>query len=525
MRGFNLDHGTDIAVFLDDMPLNLPSHAHGEGYSDMNTVIPELVQRLDYEKGPYYAEVGNFGSAAAAHLEFYKTLPQDFLTVEAGTFGYERGVFGISEKASPGNLLIGGEASHDDGPWVHPDDYSKFNGLMTYSQGNEANGFSITGRAYHGKWNSSDQLAENAVPLVGIFGTLNPTDGGNSERYSVQAEWHHSDQNSQTKIMAYGFYYDLDLFSDFTYFLTDTSLGDQFEQQDRRWVAGLDARHTIFSQWFGRDVENTFGAQVRNDWINNGLYQTEDRVRVDKLDSATGTVLPATTQADRFTDTEAGVYAENKIQWAEKFRSVVALRGDLDYYDVTSLTTPANSGASTTLLPSPKLSLIFRPWEKTEVYAQGGFSFHSNDGRGATQSAEPVSAENPYPGTAVSRIPGLIQNYKGAEIGSAATFRRCRAFAKHAFALMPLQPIRTPAGRRHRQHRRLEGAEQPLRGRMGELLYADKHTSPLTLTLAESSARFTSVDADDVGRRAASRRHARCSEAVGAVISVRHYVN
>jgi hypothetical protein len=190
LRGFNLDHGTDFAIYLDDMPLNLPSHAHGEGYSDMNTVIPEFVQGLDYEKGPYYANVGNYGSAGSAHLEFYKDLPQDFVTVEGGTFGFARGVFGVSEKIGPGVLLYGGEASHDDGPWVHPDDYSKFNGIVTYSQGDDAIGFSITGRAYHGKWNSSDQLAENAVPLVGYFGTLNPTDGGDSDRFSLQAEWH-----------------------------------------------------------------------------------------------------------------------------------------------------------------------------------------------------------------------------------------------------------------------------------------------------------------------------------------------
>ena len=181
-------------------------------------------------------------------------------------------------------------------------------------------------------------------------------------------------------------------------------------------MAGLDARHTIFSQWFGRDVENTFGLQVRNDWIDNGLYQTENRVRVDKLDSATGTILPADTDVNDLTDTQVGFYVENKIQWAEKFRSVAALRGDLDYFDVTSLTTPANSGTADTFLPSPKLSLIFGPWEKTEFYVQGGFSFHSNDGRGATQTMEPVSADNPYPGTPVAKIPALIQT-KGAEIG------------------------------------------------------------------------------------------------------------
>ena len=159
LRGFNLDHGTDFAVFLDDMPLNLPSHAHGEGYSDMNTVIPEFVERVDYEKGPYYADVGNYGSAGSAHLVFYKTLPQNFVTVEGGMYGYERGVFGISQKLGDGDLLYGGEAYHDNGPWDRPDNYWKFNGILTYSQGDKMNGFSATFHGYHGKWNSSDQIA------------------------------------------------------------------------------------------------------------------------------------------------------------------------------------------------------------------------------------------------------------------------------------------------------------------------------------------------------------------------------
>jgi outer membrane cobalamin receptor len=416
LRGFNLDHGTDFAISLDGMPLNLPSHAHGEGYADMNTVIPELVERVDFQKGPYYANVGNCGSAGSANVVFFKTLPQKFIQIEGGMFGYGRAVFGVSQKLGSGSLLYGGEVYHDDGPWTHPDDYLKFNGLLTYSQGGDADGFSITARGYHGKWNSSDQIADNAVPLVGLFGTLNPTDGGNSQRYSLQAEWHHQDEKSATKIMAYGFYYDLDLFSDFTYYLTDPIRGDQFEQKDRRWVAGLDARHTIFSRWFGRQVENTFGLQVRNDWINNGLYQTENRERVDKTDSSTGNTLPATTEADRFTDTQVGFYVEDKIQWVEKFRTVAALRGDVRHVDVTSLITPANSGTATKVLPSPKLSLVIGPWSKTEFYVQGGFGFHSNDARGTTQTVEPVSGENPYPNTPTSRIPLLIQT-KGAEIG------------------------------------------------------------------------------------------------------------
>ena len=444
LRGFNLDHGTDIAVFIDDMPLNLPSHAHGEGYSDMNTVIPELVKGVSYQKGPYYADVGNFSSAASAHLEFFKTLPENFVQVEGGKFGYGRTVFGVSQPLGKGNLLYGGEAYHDNGPWTtHEDNFFKYNGLLTYSQGTDDRGFSITARAYRGTWHSSDQIPVDAIPLVGYFGTLNPSDGGESQRYSLQGEWHHRSANSETKISAYGFYYDMNLFSDFTYYLIDPNKGDQFEQQDRRWVAGFDLRHKILSQWFGRKVENTFGLQLRNDWVHNGLFRTENRVRTDKNDINAcndepipqcvsnpnlTAVLPAATDLSKFTDTIGSVYVENKIQWASKFRSVVALRGDDAKYVVTNLNptyfsplfgsvnfAKLNSGSATKFLPSPKATLIFGPWAKTEFYAQGGFSFHSNDARGAAQKAEPISPDYPFP-TATTPITPLVET-KGGEVG------------------------------------------------------------------------------------------------------------
>jgi len=515
LRGFNLDHGTDFAVFLDNMPLNLPSHAHGEGYADMNVVIPELVERVNYQKGPYYADVGNYGSAGSAHLVFFKTLPQNFAAVEGGMYGYARGVFGISQTLGPGNLLYGGEVYHDDGPWVRPDNYYKFNGLLTYSQGDDANGFSVTGRGYHGKWNSSDQIPESGVPIVGFFGTLNPTAGGNSQRYSLQAEWHRRDENSETKIMAYGFYYDLDLFSDFTYFLTDTTRGDQFEQKDTRWVGGLDARHTIFNQWSGRAMETSFGVQVRNDWINNGLFQTENRVRVAKLDTSTDpvAVLPATTQKDVFTDTQFGFWAETKVQWTEKLRSVAALRGDLQYFDVTSLSNPANSGTSTSFLTSPKASLIFAPWAQTEVYAQGGFGFHSNDGRGTTLRVAPISADNPYPGTPAAKIPGLIQT-EGAELGA-------RTLAvQHLQSTISLWYLHSDS---ELQQSGDTGGTIPSKvpsNRYG-IEWANYFTPvdhlALDLDVADSIARFTSTDADDAAP--GSPGGTRVPEAVGLVIS------
>ena len=450
LRGFNLDHGTDFAVFLGDMPLNLPSHAHGEGYSDMNTVIPEFVQRVNFEKGPYYADVGNFGSAGSAHLEFVKTLPENFFTVEGGMYGYLRAVFGASQKLGSGNLLYGGQIYHDDGPWTHPDNYYKFNGILTYSQGDAARGFSVTGLGYHGNWNSSDQIPVTATPLVGFFGTLNPTDGGNTQRYSVQAEWHRERASSRTQISVYGFYYDLDLFSDFTYYLNDPVKGDQFEQQDRRWVAGVDARHTISSTWADRKVENTFGLQVRNDRVHNGLYRSQNRVRTDKVDVSAcdddpidacdanpnlTPILPATTALNRFTDTMIGFYVENKIHWSDKFRTVLALRGDQAIYNVTNLTpsyvatelpgapvvdfATANSGTATKFLAEPKGSAIFGPWSGTELYVQGGVGFHSNDARGTTQTQQPISPENPFP-AAATPIPALVAT-KGAEVGVRTT--------------------------------------------------------------------------------------------------------
>jgi hypothetical protein len=522
LRGFNLDHGTDFAIFIDDMPLNLPSHAHGEGYSDMNIVIPEFVKRVNFEKGPYYADIGNYGSAGSAHVEYFRTLPRNFVKVEGGTYGYGRAVFGASHKLGLGNLLYGGEAYYDNGPWKHPDGFAKFNGLLTYSQGDDAAGASITARAYHGKWHSSDQIPVSAVPLVGLYGTLDPTDGGHSQRYSLQGEWHRQDTNSESKFMAYLFYYDLDLFSNFTYYLVDPIRGDQFEQQDRRWVAGMDAHHTIFSQWAGRRMANTIGLQLRNDWINNGLYATQNRARINKTDYDTGdgipTTLPKTRERDRFTDTIGSFYAENKIQWASKFRSVMALRGDDEKFVVTSLAysaavNAANSGSATKFLPSPKLNLIFGPWNNTEFYAQGGFSFHSNDGRGTTQTVEPISADDPYPNTPAPKTPPLVQT-KGGEIGARTTA------VPHLQSTLAFWYLRSNSELMQDGDTGGTSASEQSSNRYG-VEWANYYTPTEHLAvdfdLANSRAQFTETDEDDAAPNSAGGKHV--PEAVGVVIS------
>jgi hypothetical protein len=278
-------------------------------------------------------------------------------------------------------------------------------------------------------------------------------------------------------------------------------------------VGGLDARHTIFSQWFGRKVENTFGLQLRNDWIHNGLYQVEDRVRVDKTDIDTGTILPAVTQADRFADTQVGLFAENKIQWGQKFRSVVALRGDFQRFDVTSLVTAVNNGTASKILPSPKASLIFGPWSSTEFYAQGGFSFHSNDGRGTTQTVEPVSGENPYPNTPADKIPPMIPT-KGAEVGvrtMAVPHLQSTVSVWYLHSASELQQSGDTGG--------TTASRQPS-DRYG-IEWANYYTPTQHLAfdfdLANSKALFTSVDGDDAAPNSVGGR--RVPEAVGWVIA------
>jgi outer membrane receptor protein involved in Fe transport len=414
LRGFNLDHGTDFATSFEGMPINLPTHGHGQGYTDLNWMIPEFIKTVTYRKGPYYADVGDFGAAGAADIEYIRELPGVFTQVEGGSYGYGRGVFGWSPKMKDGALLLGGEVFHYDGPWENPDDYWRFNGLARYSRGDDAQGWSVTGLAYHGDWTATDQIARRAVTsgAVGRFGTLDPTTGGQSQRYSLIGEWHRDDGDSATRATAYTYYYDLDLFSNFTYFL-GSPLGDQFEQLDRRWAGGLNAAHTQRGEWLGAEMENTVGVQFRHDAIHNGLFQTVGRVRTDKPDYDGGTIR-ATTREDHVHQTSIGPWFENRARWNDWLRSTAGVRLDYYHFDVDS-NLAANSGRTDDVIASPKLGLVFGPWAKTEFYANAGLGFHSNDGRGATTTIDPAT------GDPVSPVDALVQTY-GAEIGARTTW-------------------------------------------------------------------------------------------------------
>src|SRR5665213_945505 len=186
LRAFNLDHGTDLASEVDDMPVNMPTHAHGQGYTDLNFLIPELVADLHYKKGPYYADEGDFATAGAVRMGLLNTVPNS-ATLGFGEDGFRRGLLMGSTALAGGTLLGAGDVYHNDGPFDNPDDYNRINSVLRYHHGSASDFFTLTAMGYHGKWNSTDQVPEHAITegLINRFGTLAPTDGGESSRYSL----------------------------------------------------------------------------------------------------------------------------------------------------------------------------------------------------------------------------------------------------------------------------------------------------------------------------------------------------
>ncbi len=405
LRGFNLDHGTDFASYVDGMPVNMPSHAHGQGYSDMNWLIPEIVSRMDYRKGPYAAEDGDFSSAGSARISLFDQLPRGQATLTLGENGYARALIAKSVPLAEGQLLYALEAAHNDGPWVNPEKFHRLNGVLRYSFGNgEESHSSITAMAYSAGWNSTDQIPERAVAegLVSRFGAIDPSDGGRTARYSLSYDTERRmDDGGSVKLNAYVIQSRLDLFSDFTYNLDQPAPplnADQFEQAEQRRVYGLNASRSVDTQIAGRDSTFTFGLQLRQDRIAPlGLYRSIDRQRV------------STTQEARVRETSAGFYAENSTQWMKGLRSVLGLRWDHFDFDVDS-SIAANTGKKSAQIASPKLALIFGPWDKTEYFASYGLGFHSNDARGVNARLSPQDL------TPIDPSPGLVRS-KGAELG------------------------------------------------------------------------------------------------------------
>jgi hypothetical protein len=320
--------------------------------------------------------------------------------LEGGQVGYGRATVANNARVGDGNLIYSAEFEQDDGPWDIGDNERKYDGVLRYSQGDSQHGFSVTGMAYHNQWRATDQVPDRAIAagLIDRYGEIDTTDGGNTGRYALNGAWHSIGAHSMSHADAYAEHYNLDLFSNFTYFLFDPVRGDQIEQHDNRSLFGGQATHTIFGTLAGRPSQNTVGIQIRNDDIENGLYHTEARIRL----------TPVT--VNDIGETNVGPFAENRTSWTHWLRTVVGLRGDYFWFAVHNDTGGTSANVASGLL-SPKASVVFGPWAATEFYINGGYGYHSNDARGIVSPTAPATplprSEGAEAGVRTVRIPGL----------------------------------------------------------------------------------------------------------------------
>lgn len=401
LRGFNLDHGTDFSVMVDGIPMNMPSHAHGQGYLDLNSVIPELVDKIEYGKGPYYAETGDFSSAGYTRMTTQRNMPKGLFKFTGGEFGYYRAVLADSYKIGSGDLLVAGEFNTYDGVWQQPEDLGKYNGLLRYTLDSKDWGVSVTAKAYQASWNATNQIPQRAINngTLDLYGSMDTSDGGDSNRYSLSSNLWSRGDSYKNDFNAYLVYYDLNLYSNPTGFLDYPMQGDQVHQAERRVIVGGNGEQIWFSNWFGLDVGNSLGVQIRHDEvIGAALNRTEQR-RIFQM-----------VRQDDISETSVAVYLKSQVQWLEKFRSIAGLRADFLDITVNSRTLAANSGQQNAAMLSPKLSLIFGPWLDSEIFLNLGYGYHSNDARGTTLRVNPVS------GDPAASVTPLVWS-RGSEIG------------------------------------------------------------------------------------------------------------
>lgn len=390
LRGYNLDHGTDFATTIDGLPVNSRTHAHGQGYSDNSFLIPELVDSVEYRKGPYYAAYGDFSAAGAADIRYKARLDRSIHELSGGAYGYGRGLSAGSLSLGGGDLLLAAEGVHYDGPYDRNQNFNKGNVVARYTRQTDAGQYHVALSGYSGRWDSPDQIPRRAVPDIGRLGFIDPTVGGRSHRLNLSAGFEQALGDGVLSAQAYAFRYRLQLFSNFTYFLDDPINGDQFEQSDRRNVFGGALRYHWHDELFGRELKSEIGVQTQYDAIDDvGLYATRARQRLQTI-----------TESD-VGELSHAVHGQTGLRLADWARVTVGARFDVYDFDVDN-SNPLNSGRRRDSLFSPKFALVLGPFAKTEFFVNAGQGFHSNDARGTTQTVDPRSGE------AVSPVSPLV---------------------------------------------------------------------------------------------------------------------
>ena len=396
LRGINLDHGSDFSTYFDGMPVNFRTHAHAQGYMDLNFIIPEIIERVDFQKGPYFADTGDFSLAGSNSMKTYDALAENFTEI---TFGLEdeiRLVTANSFQLANGSVLAAFEHHQSNGHFDLDQDVRKYNGLLKYTGAIANIPSRITFSAYDSQWISTNQVPQRAVDrgLISRFGFIDPDLGGESHRYSLTANFQINDWD----LNLYASSYYMSLINNPTYFLNNPADGDEFEQEDERRLFGGSLRKRSESEIFGLPAAQTVGIDIRYDDVNElNLFNTISRRRLSSI------------REDEAEEFSAGLFAESQISLTDKLRATLGVR--VDYYDFeVDALRPGNSGSDQDSLWQPNIGLAYRVNENVELYLNYGHGFHSNDVRAAVNTIDPVTGDP-------TEAQDVLVEGKGSEIG------------------------------------------------------------------------------------------------------------
>lgn len=406
LRGFNLDHGTDFASWVDGMPVNMPTHAHGQGYTDLNFLIPELVQAIHYRKGTFAAADGDFSSAGSARIQLKDRLDAGQASITVGEHQLVRTLVANSTELPTGPLLYAIEGAHNNGPWEQGQHHKKLNALLRHGVQDGDTRHSFTAMLYSARWDSTDQVPQRAIDRgeIGRFGAIDASDGGHSQRSSLSWQATRVVNDGDWQASLYAIDARLNLFSNFTYFLDDEANGDQFEQAEKRLVLGGQVQRSWTTPLAGLDSRHTLGLQWRHDRLDPvGLYTAVGGERREAI------------QQSRVRQTSVGLHGQSETRWLPWLRSITGLRLDRILVDVHS-SVLANSGTRSDVAPSPKLSLVVGPWSNTEFFANTGWGFHSNDARGMTSRLTAKVNQGTGSRDVIGRADPLVRT-RGHELG------------------------------------------------------------------------------------------------------------
>ena len=397
LRGFNLDHGTDFATWIDGMPVNMRSHGHGQGYTDINFLMPEIIEEMSFVKGPYHSEIGDFSSAGGVHIQTIDQLDKKSIKVGLGENGFNR-ILAMGSKKIESEVITGAlELQGYDGPWIDiTEDVNKVNGFFKFARNNELGKRSITAMIYDNEWNSADQIPSRAISegIIDDFGSLDKTLGGSTRRMSLSSEYSHDHKTNKVVWRSYIIDYELDLWSNFTYLLDDPVGGDQFKQKDKRTIFG----GSYENLWVGNTesfTEHRFGIDFRHDAVDEvGLYRSREREIMGPI------------REDQVDESSISSFYEMSFDLRSSWRAVLGIRADAFKFKVNSKDYNLTDDDSDFIL-SPKASIAYAFSDNNEMYFSYGNGFHSNDARGVITFADSIAEEKLSPADPLVKSTGF----------------------------------------------------------------------------------------------------------------------